>query len=84
MDALPPLQWMASLSGLVRGRQPGGSSVCPAELAKEWATPVYVCQLDLRQAFDKIKHSAVIAEGTIPSKIHKKSNIIQKSLKKFF
>ena len=31
-----------------------------AELAREWASPVYVGQLDLRQAFDKIKHSAVI------------------------
>ena len=31
-----------------------------AELAREWASPVHVGQLDLRQAFDKIKHSAVI------------------------
>ena len=31
-----------------------------AELAREWASPVFVGQLDLRQAFDKIKHSAVI------------------------
>ena len=31
-----------------------------AELAREWASPVYVGQLGLRQAFDKIKHNAVI------------------------
>ena len=31
-----------------------------AELAREWASPVHVGQLDLRQAFDKITHSAVI------------------------
>ena len=30
------------------------------ELAKEWATPVHVGQLDLRQAFDKIKNTSVI------------------------
>ena len=30
-----------------------------AELAKEWASPVYVGQLDLRQAFGNVKHSAV-------------------------
>ena len=31
-----------------------------AELAREWDSPVCVGQLDLRQVFDKIKHSAVI------------------------
>ena len=31
-----------------------------AELAKEWASLVCVGQLDLTQAFGKIKHSAVI------------------------
>ena len=43
-----------------------------AELAKEWASPVYVGQLDLRQAFDKIKHSAVIGalrEKQVPSQL---------------
>ena len=63
MDALPPLQWMAPEAGFVRGRQPAAAAFVltrVAELAKEWASPVYVGQLDLRQAFDKIKHSAVI------------------------
>ena len=31
-----------------------------AENAREWDSPVYVGQLDLRHAFDEIKHSAVI------------------------
>ena len=63
MDALPPLQWMTPQAGFVRGRQPAEAAFVHtgvAELAREWASPVYVGQLDLRQAFDKIKHSAVI------------------------
>ena len=63
MDALPPLQWMAPQAGFVRGHQPAEAAIVltrVAELAKEWASPVYVGQLDLRQAFDKINHSAVI------------------------
>ena len=63
MGALPPSRWMAPQAGFVRGRQPAEAALVltrAAELAKEWASPVYVGQLDLRQAFDKIKHSAVI------------------------
>ena len=45
-DALPPLQWMARHAGFARGRQ--------------WASPDYVGQVALRQAFDKLKHSAVL------------------------
>ena len=58
MDALPPLLWMARQSGFLRGRHPGEAALVlsrVAELAKEWATLVRVGQLDLRQAFDKIK-----------------------------
>ena len=43
-----------------------------AELAKELASPVYVGQLDLRQALDKIKHSAVIdalREKQVPAQL---------------
>ena len=50
-------------AGFVRGRQPADAAFLHtrvAELAAEWASPVYVGQLDLRQAFDKIKHSALI------------------------
>ena len=57
MDALPPLLWVASQSGFVRGRHPGEAALVlsrVAELANEWATLVNVEQLDLRQAFDKI------------------------------
>ena len=61
MDALPSLQWMSPQAGIVRGRQPAEAAfvLTRAELAREWDSPVYVGQLDLRQAFDKIKHSAV-------------------------
>ena len=63
MDALPPLQWMAPQSGFVRGRQSCEAAFVlsrVAEPAKEWTTLVYVGQLDLTQASDNIKHSAVI------------------------
>ena len=63
MEAFPPLQWMSPQAGFVRGRQPAEAAFVltrVAELAREWDSPVYVGQLDLRQAFDKIKHSAVI------------------------
>ena len=53
MDALPPLQWMAPQSRFVRGRQLGEAAFVlsvVSEGAKEWATPVYVGQLDLRHA----------------------------------
>ena len=75
MDAPPPLRWRAPQAGFVRGRQPAeGAFVLTrvAELAKEWASPVNVGQLDLRQAFDKIKHSAVIGalrEKQVPSQL---------------
>ena len=61
MDALPLLQWMAPQAGFVRGRQPAEAAFVltrVAELEKEWASPVCVDQLDLRQAFGE--HSAVI------------------------
>ena len=63
MDALPPLQWMSPQAGFVRGREPAEAAFVltrVAELAREWASPVYVEQLDLRQALDKIKHSAAV------------------------
>ena len=51
------------MAGFVRGRQPAEAVFVltrVAELAREWASLVYVGQFDSRQAFDKIKHSAVI------------------------
>ena len=57
MDPLPPLQWMAPQAGFVRGRQLAEAAFVltkVTELAKEWATPMYVGQFDLRQAFNKI------------------------------
>ena len=63
MDALPPLQWMSPQAGIVRVHQPAEAAFVltrVAELAREWDSPFYVGQLDLRQAFAKIKHSAVI------------------------
>ena len=75
MDALPPLRWKATQAGFVRGRQPAEAAFVltrVAELAKEWASPVYVGQLDLRQAFDKIKHSAVVdalREKQVPAQL---------------
>ena len=75
MDALPPLRWKAPQAGFVRGRQPAEAAFVltrVAELAKEWASPVYVGQLDLRQAFDKIKQIAVtgaLRETHVPSQL---------------
>ena len=43
-----------------------------AELARAWASPVYVGQVDLRQASDKIKQSAVIdalLEKQVPTQL---------------
>ena len=54
---------MSPQAGFVCGRQPAVAAfklTRAAELAREWDSPVCVGQLDLRQAFDKIKHSAVI------------------------
>ena len=31
-----------------------------AELSREWDRSIYICQVDLSKAFDKVKHSAVI------------------------
>ena len=74
-DAFPPLQWMAPHAGFVRLRQPAEAAFVltrVAELAREWASPVCVGNLDLRQAFDKITHSAVIdalLEKQVPTQL---------------
>ena len=63
MDALPPLQWLSPQAGFVRRRQLAEAAFVltrVAELAREWDSPVCVGQLDLRQAFGKIKRSAAI------------------------
>jgi hypothetical protein len=61
--ALPALTFKTAQTAFI-----GGSHACMgvhviqriAELAREWRQPVYIAQVDLRKAFDHVRHSAAI------------------------
>ena len=63
MQTLPDLHFRSFQTGFI----PGGHAAFgvfalnrAAELSREWAQEVYVAQLDLKKAFDRVKHTAVI------------------------
>ena len=63
MHMLPPLQYVSFQTGFVKGRQAADGIFAlrrAAELGREWSQPLFVVQLDLSKAFDRVKHSAVI------------------------
>jgi hypothetical protein len=60
---LPPLRFESFQTGFVEG----GHAACgifaisrAAELSREWDKRIFVAQLDLKKAFDRVTHSAVL------------------------
>ena len=64
MQMLPALRYESFRCGFVP-RSHGAQGVYvikrAMELSKEWKGPIFCVQLDLRRAFDRVKHSAVFA-----------------------
>ena len=63
MQMLPPLRYESFQTGFVRGGHAASGVYAvkrAAELSREWKHTMYVAQLDLRKAFDRVKHSAII------------------------
>ena len=60
---LPPLSWKTLQTAFIPHRQ-GAEAVymierC-TELAREWNIPVFIAQLDLKKAFDRISHDSIV------------------------
>ena len=63
MSMLPPLRFESFQTGFVKGSQAADgifSLLRVIELSREWAHPVFMVQLDLKKAFDRVLHSAII------------------------
>ena len=65
---LRPLSWKTQQTAFIPHRQ-GAEAVCMIErcMAREWNMPVYIAQLDLKKAFDRISHDS-IAENVLSQK----------------
>ena len=63
MQMLPSLCFVSFQCGFVSGAHAANGVYVvkrAAELSNEWNVPLYVAQLDLKKAFDRILHSAVL------------------------
>ena len=63
MGMLPKLNFESFQTGFVPGGHAGAGVYVmkrAAELAREWGLELYVAQIDLCKAFDRVKHSAAI------------------------
>ena len=63
LQMLPDLRFESFQTGFVPGSQAADGIFAvkrAAELAREWRMPMYIFQLDLSKAFDRVKHSAII------------------------
>ena len=66
----PSPSWQAFQCGFVSGRDAAQAVFCVkrlGEVAKEWKQRLYIAQLDMSKAFDKVYHSAIL---TALDKIH--------------
>ena len=64
MQMLPPLRFLSFQCGFIPGSHAASGVYTvkrAAELSREWNVPLFVAQLDLRKAFDRVFHSAVLA-----------------------
>ena len=60
---LPPLTFFSLQTGFVPKSHPATGVFLlkrAAELSREWGQEIFVAQLDLRKAFDRVKHTAAI------------------------
>ena len=58
-----PLNYLSFQCGFIPGSHAANGVYCikrAAELSKEWSKPLYIAQLDLSKAFDRVLHSAII------------------------
>ena len=63
LQMLPDLRFESFQTGFVPGSQAADGIFAvkrAAELAREWQMPMYIFQLDLSKAFDRVKHSAIM------------------------
>jgi hypothetical protein len=63
LDMLPPLHFETFQTGFVPGSEATAGVFALQrvfELSREWGCPAYVAQLDLKKAFDRVKHSAAL------------------------
>jgi len=63
LQMLPPLRFESFQTGFVpKGHAADGVYVIKraAELSREWSQKLYIVQVNLKKAFDRVKHSAVI------------------------
>ena len=63
MSMLPPLSFETFQTGFVKGCRASSGVYAigrAVELSREWDLPIYAAQLDLRRAFDRVKHSACL------------------------
>ena len=63
LQMLPPLRFHSLQTGFVPGAQAADGVYIikrVAELSREWKKDLFVVQLDLSKAFDRVKHSAAI------------------------
>ena len=63
LQMIPQVVFHSFQTGFVPGSHAanGVFAICRAgELSREWNQPIFVVQLDLRKAFDRVKHSAVL------------------------
>ena len=63
MQMLPALTYTSFQTGFVAGMQAADGIFVikrAAELSREWCKSMFICQLDLSRAFDRVKHSTII------------------------
>ena len=63
LHALPKCAFDTLQCGFVAGRDAAQAVYCVkrlAENAREWSEPLFIAQLDMSKAFDKVKHSAIL------------------------
>ena len=63
LQTLPALHFETFQTGFVKGMQAADGVFVVnrvAELSREWGCEIHVVQLDIRRAFDRVLHSAVI------------------------
>ena len=63
LQMMPPLSFLSLQTGFVPGSHPASGVFAinrAAELSREWGQSIYVVQLDLKKAVDRVKHSAIL------------------------